>query len=148
MLVVGITIPAAMFGYAFPYMAYHQTTITDTEVVIGRVWGFGSRVTYAVDRQTGNEVVILTQHIPALPFGYTSVTYDKSCLCIMTLARYSGDHSLYMSRQKDNMVYVSIGSVINRQTLVPYEQVTADFEQAQKLFDQVHKHYSHLVPST
>src|SRR5579872_6580214 len=86
-LIVAMAIFATSIFQAVNYLRYYETKITEDEIVIGRMTGFGSASTYAVDRRTGDEELISRGYVPFLTYRYVSIKYAKSCQCVTSVFR-------------------------------------------------------------
>ncbi|MEK7612787.1 MAG: hypothetical protein AAB449_01410 [Patescibacteria group bacterium] len=151
-LIVSVAVAyLATVPYLVSYILYHQTEVTEHEIVIGRVTGFGTSITYAVDKRTGDEKLISRRYIPLfISSQYLSIDYSGSCRCVVSVFQNDANGTYYVSQaayvfHTADKAYVMTGGVFNKSEYVPYEQVRDRFDRAQATLDEVRSSYASVV---
>jgi hypothetical protein len=141
-----LMIPMVLFtGYIVPYMSYNKTLVNEREIIISRVIGFGTGMTYALDRQTGDEIYHSNQYAPFVTYKYTSIKYASSCRCVVSIYR-TGEDEYSLLRRDDGSVAEKSGKVIERFRTVPFSEVRDEFDQAEQIISDVRQRYAYLLP--
>ena len=136
---------AAMMGYGFPYVIERKTDINEREIVITRGIGFGTTLTYAKNRVTGDEKVIFNQLVPFLAKVYYVVDYSASCQCIKDVYRNEWDDS-FSIHPADEGVRVTTGKLITISKKVPIEEVQGELNWAKFVLDGARSRFAGILP--
>ena len=134
-LVSGVSLAVVLFvtivGYATPAFVHYQTKVTEHELVVGRVVGFGAAIIFARDRLTGDEVVRYQAWAP--PFiqdEFVTVEYKSSCQCIDSVNRWKGRYSFFATRQEDGSYSVSAGEAFKRSQRLSADALNIEYEKS------------------
>ena len=127
------------FFYGMSYLLFHQTKISDEEILIGRIGAVPfTHTEYVVNVNTGDEVIAIYSLFDRSLF----INYGGECRCITKVQKID---SYYVSRIGDGQVYYSTGKTVHKK--VPYEQERHKFEEGLTIRNTLKERYAGIISS-